>query len=45
VPTPEHRAALIEVACTVSDALIEELVALRAEPLDQDATADRIKVA
>ena len=40
-----HRAALIEVASTVSDALIEELVALRVEPLDQDASIAQIKVA
>jgi hypothetical protein len=40
-----HRAALIEVASTVSDALMEEMVALRFEPLDGKATVDEIKVA
>jgi hypothetical protein len=40
-----HTARLIEVASTVSDALIEELVALRVEPLDQDASIAQIKVA
>jgi hypothetical protein len=40
-----HRAALIEVASTVSDALIDELVALRVEPLSQDASLDQVKVA
>jgi Bacterial proteasome activator len=40
-----HRAALIEVASTVSDALIDEMVALRFEPLDGGATIDKIKVA
>lgn len=40
-----HRAALIEVASTVSDALIDELVALRVGSLDQDASVDQIKVA
>jgi hypothetical protein len=40
-----HRAALIEVASTVSDALMDEMVALRFEPLDGEATVDEIKVA
>jgi Bacterial proteasome activator len=40
-----HRAALIEVASTVSDALVDEMVALRFEPLDGEATVDEIKVA
>ena len=40
-----HRAALIEVASTVSDALMDEMVALRFEPLDGQATVDEIKVA
>ncbi|HET8620642.1 MAG TPA: proteasome activator [Acidimicrobiales bacterium] len=40
-----HRAALIEVASTVSDALIEELVTLGVAPLGQDASLDEIKVA
>ena len=40
-----HRAALIEVASTVSDALVDEMVTLRFEPLDGDATVDEIKVA
>jgi hypothetical protein len=40
-----HRAALIEVASTVSDALIDELVRLRVAPLDQEASVDQIKVA
>jgi hypothetical protein len=39
-----HRAALIEVASTVSDALMDEMVALRFEPLDDEATVDEIKV-
>lgn len=40
-----HRAALIEVASTVSDALIDELVTLGVAPLGQDASLDEIKVA
>jgi Protein of unknown function (DUF2587) len=40
-----HRAALIEVASTVSDALIDELVTLGVEPLSQDASLDQLKVA
>jgi hypothetical protein len=40
-----HRAALIEVASTVSDGLMDEMVALRFEPLDGKATIDEIKVA
>lgn len=40
-----HRAALIEVASTVTDALIDELVTLRVEPLNQDASLDQLKVA
>jgi hypothetical protein len=40
-----HRAALIDVASTVSDALIGELVKLGVEPLSQDASIDQIKVA
>jgi hypothetical protein len=40
-----HRAALIEVASTVSDALMDEMVTLRFEPLDGEATVDEIKVA
>jgi hypothetical protein len=40
-----HRAALIEVASTVSDPLIEELVALGVQPLDEDASIDELKVA
>lgn len=40
-----HRAALVEVASTVSDALIDELVDLRFAPLDPDATVSEIRVA
>lgn len=40
-----HRAALIEVASTVSDGLIAEMVALRLGPLDAGATQDEIRVA
>lgn len=40
-----HRAALIEVASTVSDALIDELIRLRVEPLDEDASVDELRVA
>jgi Protein of unknown function (DUF2587) len=40
-----HRAALIEVASTVSDVLIDELVALRFTPLGRDATVDEVRVA
>lgn len=40
-----HRAAIIEVASTVTDALIDELVTLRVEPLNQDASLDQLKVA
>jgi hypothetical protein len=40
-----HRAALIEVASTVSDALIDELVTFGVGPLSQDASVDQLKVA
>lgn len=40
-----HRAALIEAASTVSDALIAEMVALHIEPLAPAATLDQLKVA
>jgi hypothetical protein len=40
-----HRAALIEVASSVSDPLISELVDLSFQPLDRAATVDEIKVA
>ena len=40
-----HRAALVEVASTVSDPLINELVDLRFAPMDPDATVDEIRVA
>lgn len=40
-----HRAALIEVASTVSDALIDELVTFGVAPLSQDASVDQIRVA
>ena len=40
-----HRATLIEVASTVSDALIGEMVALHIEPLTPAATLDQLKVA
>jgi hypothetical protein len=40
-----HRAALVEVASTVSDPLMNELVDLRFAPLDPDATVDEIRVA
>ena len=40
-----HRAALIEVASTVSDALIDELIRLRVQQLDDDASVDELKVA
>jgi hypothetical protein len=40
-----HRAALIEVASTLSDPLIEELVELGVHPLDEDAGLDELKVA
>ena len=40
-----HRAALVEVASTLSDPLINELVDLRFAPLDPDATVDEIRVA
>jgi hypothetical protein len=40
-----HRAALVEVASTVSDLLIDELVALGFRPLDEDASIDELKVA
>jgi Protein of unknown function (DUF2587) len=40
-----HRAALIEVASSVSDPLISELVDLPFQPLDRAATVDEIKVA
>ena len=40
-----HRATLIEVASTVSDALIDEMVALHIEPLAPGATLDQLRVA
>jgi hypothetical protein len=40
-----HRAVLIEVASTVSDGLMAELVRLGFAPLSQDASVDQIKVA
>jgi Protein of unknown function (DUF2587) len=40
-----HRAALIEVASAVSDALIDEMVALDFQPLEGEATVDEIRVA
>lgn len=40
-----HRAALIEVASTVSDALIAEMVALHIEPLPPGATLDQLVLA
>jgi len=40
-----HRAALVEVASTVSDALIDELIRLRVAPLDEDASVDELRVA
>jgi hypothetical protein len=40
-----HQAALTEVASTVSDVLIDELVRLHMAPLEDDATADQIRVA
>jgi hypothetical protein len=40
-----HRAALIEVASTVTDPLIDELRALGVHPLDEDASLDELKVA
>jgi Bacterial proteasome activator len=40
-----YRAGLVEVASTVSDPLINELVDLRFAPLDADATVDEIRVA
>ncbi|HET6954194.1 MAG TPA: proteasome activator [Acidimicrobiales bacterium] len=40
-----HRAMLIEVASTVSDGLIDEMVALHIEPLDPEATRDQLEVA
>lgn len=40
-----HQAALTEVASTVSDVLIDELVRLHIAPLDDDATAAQIRVA
>ena len=40
-----YRAALVEVASTVSDALIDELVRLGVGPLRQDASLAQIKVA
>jgi hypothetical protein len=40
-----HQAALIEVASTVSDVLIDELVRLHIAPLSDDATAAQIRVA
>jgi Bacterial proteasome activator len=40
-----HRAALVEVASTVSDPLIDELLELRFAPLDPDATVGEIRVA
>lgn len=40
-----HRAALIETASGVSDALVDEMVRLHMAPLDPDATPDQIRVA
>jgi hypothetical protein len=40
-----HKAALIEVASTVSDVLIDELVRLHIAPLTDDATEAQIRVA
>ena len=40
-----HRAALVEVASTVSDPLIDELLELGFAPLDPDATVAEIRVA
>lgn len=40
-----HRTALIEVASTVSDALIDEMVALHIEPLPPGATLDQLVLA
>jgi len=40
-----HRTVLVEVASTLSDPLIDELVALGVHPLDEDASLDELKVA
>jgi Bacterial proteasome activator len=40
-----YRAALIEVASVVSDALIDELVTLHFRPLDSGATLDELRIA
>jgi Protein of unknown function (DUF2587) len=40
-----HRAALVEMASTVSDRLIDELLELGFAPLEPDATVDEIRVA
>lgn len=40
-----HEATLIELASTVSDALIDELVRLHVAPLDLDASPSQIRVA
>ena len=41
----DHRAALIEMASTVSDVLVDEMVRLHMAPLAPDATAAQIRVA
>ena len=38
-----HRTVLVEVASTLSDPLIDELVALGVHPLDEDASLDELK--
>jgi hypothetical protein len=40
-----HRAALVEVASTLSDPLIDELLELGFAPLDPDATVTEVRVA
>jgi Protein of unknown function (DUF2587) len=40
-----HRAVLVEVASTVSDALVDELARLGMAPLDQAAGTDELRVA
>lgn len=39
-----HRAALIEAASAVSEALLDEMVALHIEPPSPDATLDQLRV-